>query len=66
MTRDLSIRELAALTGRHPETLRRLARLGRVPGAYRLGGRWAISQGAADALRCVPRPERAGDGRATQ
>jgi len=57
MSRDLSFRELAELTGRHVETLRVLARTRRLCGAYKLGGRWAISREAADALRKVPRTE---------
>ena len=36
MPHDLTIPELAEVVGRHPETLRRLARLNRLPGAYRL------------------------------
>lgn len=58
---DLSVKDLARLVGRHPETLRRLARRGRLAGAYRLGGRWGICREAADRLRGVPRrnePER--------
>jgi len=53
MRADLSFRELSQLTGRHVETLRVLARTRRLPGAYKLGGRWAISRQAADALRRV-------------
>lgn len=53
MPHDLTIPELAEVVGRHPETLRRLARLNRLPGAYRLGHCWLISCEAADALRRV-------------
>jgi hypothetical protein len=63
---DLTLGELALLVGRHIETLRRLARMRELPGVYKLGGRWAISREAADALRRVPRPEREGEGRAGQ
>ncbi|MBM4039766.1 MAG: helix-turn-helix domain-containing protein [Planctomycetes bacterium] len=56
-TRDLTLRELARVTGRHPETLRRLACVGRLPGAYQIGNRWAISRAAANELRRVPWPE---------
>ena len=56
MAKDLSLKELAALVGRHPETLRQLAKAGRVKGAYKLGGRWAITKAAADRLRRVPDP----------
>jgi len=51
---DLSITELARLTGRHPETLRQLARLGRLAGAYKLGGKWAVAREAVDELRGAP------------
>ena len=65
MRQDLSFRELSELTGRHVETLRILARSGRLPGAYKLGGRWAISPEAADRLRRVSSREvEAGKGRA--
>ena len=53
MERDLTLNELAVLTGRHPETLRRLARAGKLPGAYRLGRCWMISRAASDRLRCI-------------
>ncbi len=59
MQPDLTIHDLAAITGRHVETLRRLARIGRLPGVYRLGRRWMISREAADKLRCVPMRENA-------
>lgn len=58
MRKDLTISELALITGRHVETLRRLARMGKLAGVYRIGRRWMISQAAADALRCVPEAER--------
>jgi excisionase family DNA binding protein len=51
MSKDLTIQELARIVGRHPETLRRLARMGELPGAYRLGHCWLISREAADRLR---------------
>jgi len=38
MEADLTLQELAAVTRRHPETLRSLARRGKLPGVYRLGG----------------------------
>jgi len=63
---DFTIDELARLVGRHVETLRRLARMEELPGAYKLGGRWAITREAADRLRRVPRPERDAEGRAAQ
>ncbi len=54
MTTDLTIQDLAAITGRHVETLRRLARMGRLPGVYRLGHCWMISRQAANRLRHLP------------
>ncbi len=44
MTQDFTLRQLAAITGRHVETLRRLARAGKLPGAYRLGDRWLVNR----------------------
>lgn len=48
---DLTIGDLAKVTGRHPETLRRLARLNQLPGAYRLGRRWLVRREALSELR---------------
>lgn len=51
MLPDLTISDLAKLTGSHPDTLRALARDGKLPGVYRLGGRWMMTQANADKLR---------------
>ena len=51
---DLTLAELALLTRRSLETLRRLCRAGSLPGVYRIGRRWMISQAAADVLRKIP------------
>lgn len=48
---DLTISEFARITRRNIETVRRLARMGRIPGAYKLGGRWMISREASDRIR---------------
>ena len=56
MRRDLTLQELSDVTGRHIETLRRLARAAKLPGVCRLGRRWLISRRAADALRHLPGP----------
>ncbi len=48
---DLTMADLAKLTGRHVDTLRRLARTHRLPGVYRLGNCWMMTQEAADRLR---------------
>jgi len=37
---DLTVPEVAALLGLHPESVRRLARQNRLPFMYRLGGSW--------------------------
>jgi excisionase family DNA binding protein len=51
MTQDYSVRQLADLVGVHPDTLRRLARAGRLPGAYRVGTRWRFAYEAIEELR---------------
>jgi len=51
---DLTIAEFAAITKRHPETLRRMARTGSLPGAYKIGRDWLISQEAANRIRNLP------------
>ena len=48
---DLSLHELSGITGRHIETLRRLARTNQLPGAYKLGRRWLITPEAVRRLR---------------
>ncbi len=47
---DQTIQDVATLMAVHPETLRRLARAGRLPGAYKIGRQWRI---AAEALARV-------------
>jgi len=54
---DLTLKEMSKLVGRHFKTLQRLARQGRLPGAYKLGGKWSISNEAADKLRRLPAKE---------
>ena len=49
--RDLTVLEFASAIGRHPETIRRLARQGRLPGVYRLGGRWMIRPDGIEEIR---------------
>ena len=48
---DLTPEQFAEKTGRNPETIRRLARAGRLPGAYRIGGRWYVRHDALERLR---------------
>lgn len=55
LEQDLTLGQLATVTQRHVESLRRLARAGRLQGVYKLGNRWMISRAAADSLRCLPR-----------
>jgi excisionase family DNA binding protein len=49
--RDYSIKDAAALMGVHPETLRRLARAGRLPGTYKIGRQWRIATEALEHVR---------------
>ena len=51
MNADLTINDLSRLTGRHPETLRALARRDLLPGVYRIGGRWMMTSANAAKLR---------------
>ncbi len=51
MKSDYTVRELAVLLGVHPETLRRLARAGRLSGAYKVGARWRFAREAIGDLR---------------
>lgn len=48
---DLSLLDLSGITGRHVETLRRLARTNHLPGVYKLGRRWMITPEAVRKLR---------------
>ena len=50
-TPDLTLREVAAITRRHIVTIQRLARTGKLIGAYRIGRRWMVRSEAIDALR---------------
>lgn len=50
---DLSMRQLAEITGMHIETIRSLARDNKIPGVYKLGGVWRISQEALNTLRNI-------------
>ncbi|MCH8244055.1 MAG: CRISPR-associated protein Cas4 [Planctomycetes bacterium] len=49
----LTVDELATLTAYHPETLRQLARRGRIAGSYKIGGHWRFAKEAVDRLRGV-------------
>ncbi len=48
---DLGLKELASLLGRSVGTLGAKARLGKLPGVYRDGGRWKMSRENAEKLR---------------
>lgn len=50
---DFPLSVLRIATGLHMETLRRLARQDRIPGAYKLGGRWFVNRAAFNRLRLV-------------
>ena len=51
MKSDYTVREVAELTGVHPETVRRLARAGWLPGGYKFGSRWRFAREAIQELR---------------
>jgi excisionase family DNA binding protein len=51
---DLTLEEVAILTRKHRETLRRLARSKKLIGAYRIGGRWMVRAEALAQLRGIP------------
>ena len=52
--RDLTVSEFASAIGRHPETIRRLARQGRLPGVYKFGGMWMIRPDGIEEIRGRP------------
>ncbi len=48
---DLTVQDVAELTGVHAATVRRLARAGRLPGAYKIGRQWRFAREAIEDLR---------------
>lgn len=48
---DFTLKQLSELTGRPRSSLYRLVRRGRIPGAYRLGGRWHVAKEVFEELR---------------
>ncbi len=48
--RDLTVKDLARVTGKAPRTLRALMRSGRLP-AYKVGGLWLVPREAFERLR---------------
>ncbi len=51
MKPDLTVHDVAELTGVHPATVRRLARQGRLPGGYRVGRQWRFCRERIEELR---------------
>ena len=51
MTADLTVRQVAHLMGVHPATVRRLARAGKLPGAYKVGRQWRFARETIEELR---------------
>jgi len=49
--RDLSIHEAADLLNLEPETIRKAAREGRCPGAFKILGVWRIRRDVIEAIR---------------
>lgn len=48
---DMTIRQISEVVGMHPESLRRIARSGRLAGIYKLGGSWRLSPERLGELR---------------
>ena len=51
MQRDLTVRDICRLMELHPDTVRRLARAGRLPGAYKVGRQWRFARESIGKLR---------------
>ncbi|MBS3764857.1 MAG: helix-turn-helix domain-containing protein, partial [Planctomycetes bacterium] len=51
MQPDLTVRDICKLMEVHPDTVRRLARQDRLPGAYKVGRQWRFAREAIDELR---------------
>lgn len=55
---DLTLARVSQITGKHIETLRQLARMGKLPSAYKCGGSWLVPREAFERLRGEPLRER--------
>jgi excisionase family DNA binding protein len=51
MRPDFTVQDVADLMGIHPATVRRLARAGRLSGAYKVGSQWRFAREAIAELR---------------
>ena len=51
MKQDLKVRQLAFLLHVHPATIRRLARAGKLSGAYKVGSQWRFAREAVELMR---------------
>ena len=51
MRPDYTSQDVAELVCVHPETVRRLAREGRMPGAYKIGSRWRFARERIEEMR---------------
>ena len=51
MERDLSVSDIAALTGYGHKRICSLAHQGKIPGAYRIGRRWLFNRQAIERMR---------------
>lgn len=51
MLEDLTIEDFAQRIKRHPETVRRMVRAGRLPCAYKIGRKWLINREKFEAIR---------------
>ena len=48
---DYDIEDTARIFRVHSQTIRRLARQGKIPGAYKIGGKWLIRRSWVDKVR---------------
>ena len=57
MPKDLTLKEVAKIVGVCTETLRRMARKGKLKGCFKIGGSWRVTRKALDVLRKLPKGE---------
>ncbi len=48
---DMTLNDIARVTRYTPASLRALARRGKIPGVYKLGGRWLVNREEFERLR---------------
>ncbi len=58
MPKDLTLAEVAEIVDLDVESLRRMARAGKLPGLYKIGGSRRMTRRALDKLRQLPKREK--------